>query len=244
MRQCNMQFLTSVASLALLVAATAAPAATITTITTATGTLGADSWVADPANTTVRGAQAVVSVKYVSAKGYIRFDLSGVDVSTITAAQLDVTFALGTTNSLPFEVFGIVDGYAGAGSVLGEDWAETALNGANAPGNTASTSNPTPTASVAPKLGTTVNLIPTTGSTHTLLQGADLVNFLKADTNDYASFIITSNSGSSSNRQFASKETTTEYAPATLVLTVPEPAAIALGTLAIPFLGRRRRSVE
>ncbi len=107
---------------AAVVAFSAGPlaAAIITPVTTADGT-GADAYVRDGSYSDVtHGSEGSVVIKNASAgfgrKGYLRFDLSGVDTALIRDAALDLTVSLNNgVGDWTVNVYGLNDQDAGEG---------------------------------------------------------------------------------------------------------------------------------
>ena len=209
-----------------------APDTTAVSITTNDGN-GADAYVRlgnpttnyDGADLTVKNAGGGSTTR----KGYLRFDLAALPAQAIDASiMFDVALnnqgGGGTTpQEYTVNVFGLDDAHAG------ENWVETGINWNNAPAN-GSNNGVTGDAAL---LGT-FDVSDDAAGSSTLFSSPDLLDFINADTDGLATFILTRqvNNGSH-NLIFASGEDGTLMAP-TLTLgfstaPVPEPATIAAG---------------
>lgn len=74
---------------------------------------------------------------------YMRFDLAGVDATTITSATLQFNFNVGGDNASPgtFALWGLVDGTAADARPDSSGWSEASLNYNNAPARQLNSSN-------------------------------------------------------------------------------------------------------
>jgi len=268
-------FLAGVGAVGLVGIASLAPPARAASVTPASGA-GADTFVQN--NSTTNNSNATdLTVKFTGTstdntnrKAYIRFDTSSLPApGSIASAMLNLTVSInngggsGATTTTPqnftFNVYGLNDGSTAGGGKLGEDWDPTTVTYANAPandttsGSTVLTGTTTDNGGTAMLLGTfNVTQNDTAGTTLTALNGTNLVNFLNANTDGRATFILTRPgftantvaNGSiqgNANSAFASAQTTTLTAP-TLTADVPEPAAAGLlATAGGLLLARRRR---
>ena len=212
-------------------------------ITTADGN-GADAYVLSNAPNSNFGSSTTVQVKYAAGgvpgfqrKGYFRFDLSGVmtplDDATLTLTIGDPVGGVPVVGLQTFSVYGLLDGDPG------ETWGESTITWNNAPANDTSNGN-----GVLSPPGSFLGDFSLTGTgtpgTPVTLSGSDLVDFLNADTDDLATFIVVRDTFDPNSNgwihSFASKENTT-LAPATLSVTesVPEPLTLFGSILAVGF---------
>ncbi|WP_169853071.1 DUF7594 domain-containing protein [Anaerohalosphaera lusitana] len=166
----------------------------------------ADTYVEGTNSNNYGGSTAVV-VKRSSAgagstytrTGWIHFDLTGKELGA--RAKLTLTVNSADVSSGTITVWGIIDGRPGDN--LGTDWTESGITGANAP-LSPDFAEDTDTTQVgtfswsggAPAAGTEFSI-----------EGADLLNFLKADTNNEVTLLITRNINDG-NMSFRSKENT------------------------------------
>lgn len=226
---------------------------------------GADSWISENSKTSNYGTSTSVRFRDNAGSnhqdvGYMRFDLSAVEPEEIAEAQLqlyDYRFSEGNLmNGRQFRVWGLVN-------EADDSWIESGTGGLtwnNAPGHTDDGlpfDDPDMDAD-AVFLGTFTfhSQDPTNGWSEPIdLPG--LADFLRSDTNDMATLMITGPQGFGSLFYMGSKESVFDrringpvaiplgtIAPR-LLLTVPEPSALALlglGLSGLGFLGRRRRS--
>ncbi len=190
-------------------------------------------------------------------KGYIRFDVSGINFNHITAAELELEVSTNNNGGSPLDptpkdyivnLFGLNDGDAGEG------WDESTINFNNAPANAANNGIDTNAATLIgqftmPALNPSQVDEPIIVGLNDLItpNGDDLINFLKNDTDGLVTFILT-RAGDSNNLGFASRENP-DLAPPTLRLygaaPVPEPATLGLLSLAgIAMLRRRSRASD
>jgi hypothetical protein len=258
------------ASLLALVAAAPLSAQDVV-LTTASGTTGADSFIQFGVPDSNFGTQTSVVVKYggsntatTNRKIYLRFDTATLQ-KPAAVAKLDLTVALNNgggsgaaavpnAQNFTLAIYGLNDGATAGNGFLGEDWSETELTWNNAPANILSGTG----AGNAVREGTSI----TDGGEATLLgsfsvtdtqgagvlamalEGQTLVDFLNADTNGLATFIITrtgwslgqgspTTSQGSSNLVFHSKEgANPDFAP---TLTVTPGAATDFRILSITY---------
>lgn len=185
-------------------------------------------------------------------KAYFRFDLTGLDVSQIQSAQINLTTVatgggvISDVNKLwTFSVYGLTNQSL-------DSWAASTMKWADAPAN--QLAPPQVDSAITTLVGqfSFANKTPAgTAASLASISGTSLVDFLKADTNGLATFILvrdtveTSTSNDTYVHCFASAESTTATGPQLLV-TVPEPSALVLGAiagLAAAFVFCRRRRV-
>jgi hypothetical protein len=240
---------------------------------------GADAYV--QLNSTSNFGSGDVVVKWdggntgtTNRKGYIRFDLSTLS-EPVTSAALELRVALNNGGGTPQDtnpqtytlaIYGLNDGATAGGGFLGEDWGETAINWNNAPanivsgtgaGNAVRTGTGTADGGQATLLGSFTILNSPVGTEVVALSGTNLVNFLNADTNGLATFIVTrtgftANPDSdpltptptqgSANLSFSSGENATVGFRPQLYINepIPEPATAAIIVPAAALLARRR----
>lgn len=216
------------------------------------GKEGADTFVRR--NSGGFGSDTTIQVKSpggVTRIGYVRFDLSTLS-NVVEDALLELTVSGNSvTRDVTFHVYGLNDGTAAGGGKLGEDWSETSMNWSNAPALNNSNINVDPTKAVL--LGNFFVTPTDTTGTVKVFSNADsnvsdgLVDFLNADTNGIATFIIKAGAFSSTSfsTSFYSKEgdLSSDYNdsimdPPTLKLTVvPLPAAAWMGIVMLGGLG-------
>lgn len=240
-----------VASAAAIALALAAVPALADSLTTATGN-GADAGLSNDSNsadTANFGSSGIIDVRQYdgvrSRLVYLRFDTSTLSgpVSNATLS-LDLT---GSNRARTFNIYGLNDGDAG------ENWSETGITYATAPGLT--TPSQGDNAGYAAFDTSRLTLLGTlsvpaaagvvTSSSTTL----PLDSFLNSNTDNLATFVVAYN-GSDSNASYhlsAKEDTTPGNTPATLTFdtttaAVPEPASLSLLALgATTLLTRRRR---
>jgi hypothetical protein len=221
-----------------------AQAASIT-LTTDDGN-GADAFVlANNANSNF-GNDSAIRVKNApgtfNRKGYFRFDLSAVGAAPLTDATLTLIIGnsgTGTavTGTQTFSVYGLLNGNPG------ETWGESTITWNNAPANdTSSGSGVLATASLLGQFSFTGNGI---AGTPVTLSGTALDNFLNADTNDLATFILVRttfdpNAGGWVHN-FAAQEHTSLAPPTLDVTVVPLPATAWLMSSGLLTLWGLRR---
>ncbi len=201
-------------------------------------------------------------------KGYVRFDISGIDKSLLANAVLDLQVILNNAGGTgpnaadpvaqSIRVFGLIDGHAGESWVEGNGGTDNNPLGEitfnNAPGNIAG--NDYDAAAVvllgiieipAENSGTTGGE-PIIVSLHNLLSATPnaLLDFLLADTDGQVTFLFNRvNQDGSANLGFASKDHSTAMAPTLRLYShvVPEPASAMLGLIGLTALALRRRKV-
>ncbi len=122
-----------------------------------------------------------------SRKVYIKFSLASLGATAVTQAFLNLRQIAGggdaVSGTQTFHVYGLND------LASGENWGETSITWANAPGN--NTSSTYGMSAQATLLGTfTIN---GTGYSGNLIQfsNSNLINFLNSDTNDLVTFMVT-----------------------------------------------------
>lgn len=180
-------------------------------------------------------------------KGYIRFDVSGVDKDRLVSGEFSVSIpdpASGAGSDAgtnwTFNVFGLNDG-------VGEDWDELGITWDNAPANIDDGSL---MGSGATLLGQLDPTITGRGDGEVLtLNSLALREFLLADSDGLVTFIVTRVEGESSGNTvvhaFASRENSDESLHPSLKLTltpIPEPSTALLGMFGLAGLLKRRRS--
>ena len=168
-------------------------------------------------------------------KMYTRFDLSAIaqplSSAKLTCTTLDGQFPPGTS------IWALDDGDAG------EAWVEADITWNNAPANDTAGNG---FLSNATYVGDFENINPVAGGTGDF-SGAALLNFLNADTDGLATFMILSpgetldppNNGFT---YLASKENAVLAPPTLTVEEIPEPATLSLIGLGVLGLLRRRRA--
>lgn len=180
-------------------------------ITTSHGT-GADTFAYSVQPDTPQGAQVYVDAKSVAnvRLAYFRFDLSSVDVDTITNATFKLA-AYYTAAAVTIEVYGLTNESLDA-------WDEATLTWNNAParaGNVFDSQKVT-------LLGTfDLPFIPGPAAQSVNFTSTALVNFLKTDTNGKVSILLRVLTADKHVR-FASKENVSGYAVPALLLTKPD----------------------
>ena len=215
-------------------------------ITTANGTFGADAFVLGGTSGLNYGNSPNLVVSGTEqAKAYLRFDLSSI-AAPLSSASLEFTVSANDGGGTPlnttpqdyvFQVYGLNDGSAAGNGVLGDNWAENVINYSNAPANTSAGNavvvGPGTTDGGQATLLGSFSVVGPVG-THTVALsggvGSRLVNFLNADTNKRATFIVTRNvftpvgmpapAPTAADSAFASKESGA-LAPPTLFLNQP-----------------------
>lgn len=241
-------------------------------ITTATGS-GADATVRSGTHANSNfGNATVASVKNDSTpnatdfnrKTYLRFDLSTItELPSATSASLKLTLNNGGDN-FSYNVFGLIDGTTG--EVFTEGAGETGVSGAtppnpitwnNAPANDTTAGGGTydTGTSTGGGVNNALTVFLGTFSTSGVAAGSsinfstpELVSFLNADTNDFATLIITrsGNANTATVVDFRSKENAAGSASyPTLTVLIPEPATASV--LLLNMMGglmRRRRRLD
>lgn len=268
---------------ALLVAACCAgPAlnarATLYSITTGLGQ-GADTFVvASAGNTPPYGPQGSAvnitlkngtTVDATSRKGYLRFDLSAINLEIVTNVTLSLTVSMNNGGGTPVgppqnftvQVFGLTNGFAGVDGKWGtpdgdllddvdihdEFWPESVIDWDSAPASV--TNHGQNFTSDAVLLGSfPVTSSQTIGARVTMLSTVAFVNFLNYDDNGVVTLMLRRSGGTaagSPNLSFYSKEFSIGVAtddPELMIQTIPEPATATLvGLAAVILLGCRRR---
>ena len=213
-------------------------------ITTAQG-LGADAFVQQGSATTNFGSGADLTIKggaeTTTRKVYLRYDLSSLGGTDALGAALNLDVTLNNGGGTPagppedftVEVFGLNNGD------FGELWNEGTINWNNAPANT------TDNGLLANAVSLGSFIVPESNAPYgVMFSSAALLNFINADTNGVATFILRRTSaGTTSNLVFGSAEGTAGAAPrlSLLVTTIPEPATALTGLLGMALLAVRRR---
>ncbi|HYE18653.1 MAG TPA: DNRLRE domain-containing protein [Tepidisphaeraceae bacterium] len=186
--------------------------------------------------------------------GFIRFDLSGSPTPVTTATLLLNITGAGTTqtggNPLTFTVLGIPESLTyGTGPIALENFVEgdggtdgapaNELTFGNAPGTSTGVNGSFVRTSYT-NLGTFQS---TTASGPRQFTSAALVNFLNADTNGVAGFVIVRDTDDANATGFAARENLTVAGPQIFInQPVPEPGTIGLlGAGAMLALRRRKR---
>lgn len=226
---------------------------------------GADTFVQN-GSTTNNSTSADLVVKFTGTdtdttnrKGYIRFDTTSLPTpGNITAASLVLTVSInngggsGATTTTPqnftYNVYGLNDGSSG------ETWNPTTITYANAPANNTASGSTVTTgtgANQATLLGTfSMSQTDVAGTPITALSGSSLVDFLNANTDNLATFIVTRTGFTpnpaapsiqgNANSAFASAEAAAAARPA--LTATPEPGSAALlGLASLCCLRRKRR---
>ena len=215
----------------------------------------ADSYVQKGAATTNFGNAVGLVIKdsgtgTTTRHAYIRFDVSGLVLSHLVAASLDLTVEArndggGPKQNYTVKVWGLNNGHAGEAWVEGNGNADNNPAGeiiwSNAPAN--DTANNNFIGAQATQLASfTVLGTANPGDVYSI-SGASLVNFLQADTNGLVTLMLRRVGGNGSNNlSFASKESKVRSAAALNLTIVPEAATGLLGLLGMAMLGRRRRA--
>jgi len=247
-------------------------------ITPGTGTNGADTYVQNGSTSNFSaGADLVVKntgdpAGTTNRKAYLRFDTATLPTpGTIGLATLTLGVSVnnGGGSGLPtttpqnfiFSIFGLNDGATAGGGKLGEDWDPTTITYANAPANDITgggsvlTGSGTTDGGQAVLLGTfNVTEFQPSGTIVTAISGTPLINFLNANTDGRATFIVTrtgfspnttvvggnSSGPGNANSAFASAQATNVTLRPTLTAEVPEPGALAVAAVSGLLLLRRR----
>jgi len=143
----------------------------------------------------------------IQRKSYIRFDLTGQDISATPNASLQFAVSSAWVDATPLQVYGLKNADAG------ESWGEGTITWNNAPANTTSSGDGLVSSRV-----TLLGTLAVTGAQPLgqvlELRSAALDAFLLADTDDKVTFIVTRASTLAGNSIVASKEDTTFAAPA------------------------------
>lgn len=223
-------------------------ASAITTLTA-----DADTFVQLGSATTNFGTSADLVVKdsgsqSFTRKAYIRFDVSGLPLDNVVAASLDLVVSgrssgSSTQANYPVQIFGLADANAGNNWIEGNGGADNLPVGEitwnNAPAN--NTANNGLTAAATLLGGFTVPGTANPGDLFSFSNAA-LLNFLKADTDGFVTFIVRRNGGTSANNlSFASSENTAQSGPRLNLVIIPEPATASLGLMGMAGLFLRRR---
>ncbi len=173
-----------------------------------------------------------------SRKSYLRFDLSGIHIDSITNATLKLI-----VNSREDPAPGLVNVFSLNDLDAGESWGEGTITWTNAPANNTSSAN-----GVIGSLTTDLGDMDTSDypvGTLVTFSSAALATAIQNDTNDLFTLILTRVNTDNTSVGFASKENTTYPAPLLeLAIAVPEPGTLgllALGGLCLAFFRRRRR---
>jgi len=210
---------------------------------------GADSyiWVASPNSN--HGSREIVAVKNDlgglgnSRKGYLRFDLSSI-AQPIANAALELVYA-GTNEDEPLANPSTYSVYALTDQSAGENWQESTITWNNAPANDTNSGGGF-LASDSTFLGSfTVDFSSTLIGDVVQFSSPGFVTFLNADTDNFATIMLSRQQENFSLESFASKEHET-FAPPTLEYSViPIPAAVWLfGSCVLALIGcgwRRQR---
>ena len=212
-------------------------------ITTGQG-LGADTFVQQGSATTNFGSSTDLTIKggtgTTTRKIYLRYDLSSLAGTDALGAALNFDVTLNNGGGTPagpaedftVEVFGLLNGDPD------ELWNEATINWNNAPANT--TDNNLVLAEVV-SLGSFI--VPASVAPYgVMFSSAALVDFINADTNGVATFILRRSAGGSANLIFGSDESSANAPRLSLLVAVPEPATGLLGLLSAMVLARRRRA--
>lgn len=182
-------------------------------------------------------------------KGYIRFDTSGLNFATTTAAALDLTVSLIDSgiggDDQTIHVYGITDETLDGWSTSGMTWTNAPANDTGSP-HAADLTDATLLGTLtldyngdkAVRAGTVVRL-----------SNQALTDFIDADTNGAATFLLGRTGTNDNLNLLFAGDTHATYAPPALTVegVVPEPGTFALAALALLGLGlfgrrRRRRS--
>lgn len=220
-----------------------------------------DTWIRDGVSHIANGDDAVLDVRF-SFVPYVQFDMSGLDIDTISSATLRLwKVASARNDSLTtgrFSAYGLdssiagttlqnwdeLDDFSPTDATNGLDFRNVGVDWANSGNGTVEANlfnlNPETGASVTESLNNTTGEI--------VLTGADLIAFLntRADDNGLVTFILPIQGEETSGRGWgiASKEHATEALRPQLDLeftAVPEPGSLALVGLGSLLVLRRRR---
>jgi hypothetical protein len=211
-------------------------------IITTNDTGGADAYVESTTPTTNWGNGTTLLVKDSGAfrKSYLRFGLSPVTNTVLTATfGMTLTSTQLTANGTQtLNVYGLNNGDPG------ESWGETTITWNNAPQN--DTTSASGLLSNTTFLGSITVTYGMTAGTLLSFSGANLVTFLNSDTDHLATFIVVGTGGINAAEIFASRENGTYAAPTLTMDVVPEASTTAFLLYAaaacfVVYVYRRRR---
>lgn len=190
-----------------------------------------------------------------SRKAYIQFDVAALDLDALNSAALTLTVAApaggvdpGPTN-WTFAVYGVRDDFVPGAGKLDENWAETSLNGNNAPGNNTTNGGAVIASDVFGGTFLSTFILSGAGVDGTVITLDDqaILDFLKSDTDGVVSFILVRTTQETLNvnslvHAFYSSESTTGFGPRLIVSSIiPEPSVAILSLMGMAGLGLRRR---